>query len=180
MNGTTSEASRSRPRSSAAVGELFTEQPAHDVVDRYPEVGADRDSAAVDTWLDLTSEEQLPGMLPPAVRLHQRNRLTHRLGVRFDAELAHQHHGGQGRSPRLSCREVTAKVRWETRPASPLPVTVALREQPGTPALGRDARPFAGYRCRRRAREVAQHLPPHCGVRFEQPVDHVHYGTVAR
>ena len=28
----------------------------HDIVDRYPEVGADRDSAAVDTWLDLTGE----------------------------------------------------------------------------------------------------------------------------
>ena len=87
---------------------------------------------------------------------------------------------GQGRRPRLAEREVTPKARRETRPAAPLPVTVALRQQPGPPALRRDARPFAGYHRRRRVRQVAQHLPADCRVRFEQPVDHVHYGTVPR
>ena len=57
------------------------------------------------------------------------------------------------------------------RPAGPLAVRVAMREQPRAPALGLDAgalrRPFGLGR----VHQVAQHLPADRRVRVEQPVD---------
>lgn len=70
-----------------AIRELLAEQPDHNAVDVQPEIGADRDGTPIDARLHLTVEEPLPGVLPTAGRTHQRDHLTHRLGLRIDAEI---------------------------------------------------------------------------------------------
>ena len=77
----------------AAVLELLAEQPRHDAVDVHPEVGAERDGAAVDARLDLALEERLPVVLPAAVARDQLDRLARPGRRRVDAEVAQQHQG---------------------------------------------------------------------------------------
>ena len=111
-----------------AIRELLAEQPDHNAVDVHPEIGADRDGTPIDARLHLTVEEPLPGVLPTAGRTHQRDHLTHRLGLRIDAEIPGATSGWaasrsrQGwpleKSPRKSAGKHAPPAHWPSSPRS--------------------------------------------------------------
>ena len=137
------------------------------------EVGAVGDRAAVDALLDLALPERLAALVPAGVLADQRHRGpgARRGGVEAElAELAQREVGGR---PGLALRlpRLAGEAGRHERPAGPLAVRVAMREQPRAPALGLDAgalrRPFGLGR----VHEVAHDLPADRRVRVEQPVD---------
>jgi hypothetical protein len=161
----------------ATVIEPLAEDPIDDGSDVDAEVRPGLDRPAVDARLDLTVEVRLPGMLPPPVVGDERDRPTSRLRRRVESEeleRLERVHRGRPRLPRFTA----AVGRREARPARPQPVGILEREEPGTPPLVLHARPFGRHLLARGVREIVQHLPADGGIALEQPVDHLHEGTL--
>lgn len=86
----------------AAVLELLGEQPVDDPLHLLPEGRTDRERQAVDARLDLAREERLAVVLPPAVRVHRRDRATGLRARRVETEQPQQLQAPRGRGPRLA------------------------------------------------------------------------------
>jgi hypothetical protein len=161
----------------ATVLELLAEQPGDDPVDGLTEVGTDLDRAPVDARLDLSLEERLSRMLPPAAVPDTGQRGADIGMPRLHAEVAQQPQRRQGCGPRLTLRvsdhdrgpPVPAR---EARAPGPLPLGLHV-EQPATPSFFGHPCPFRGHLVGRSPDQVPQHLPPDRGVGVQQPPDHV-------
>ena len=124
----------------AAVRELLTEQALDERRHVDAEVRAGRDDVAVDARLDLALEESVvrprrfePGIPPGDVLADEADGALGLFALGIEAEVSQQ-------------LQDVERVRVVLRPcqATPLAVLRLKREQPGTPALGRDPRSFGG------------------------------------
>src|SRR6185436_19560040 len=122
-----------------AVLELFSHQARDHIVDTLLEVDAERDSHAVDAGLDLSTEERLPRVLPPAVLPYAGHRSPHRVAVRVDTEVVESHQAVSGSGPGLSLGRLIMPgpgfPRGEQRTTGPEPVVALQCQHPCTPSF---------------------------------------------
>ena len=172
--GTTSAPTRAGSAVPAAVVELLAEQPVDDAVDVLPEVGPDRDRAAVDARLHPRPRRTAPRRTPSGScqRPGRRSRARpgqpgrRRAGGAAPAWAASTSTAVLGRSRSRSPRKQAPPAHW---PSSSRAAN-SCAPQPCSATLARSAATTSGGAAVR----SPEHLPADRGVAVEQPVEDGH------